>query len=276
MHHHNHEHNHEYNNEHEQEPSVTHTHHLASKILTIRPSSGLSGDMLLAGLIAIADVNQEQLDLLIQCVGVPALEGCLHLEKRAVNQVQGVGCRIILPHEHAHRTLTDIVSLIEDSKLTSRAKTLATGAFQLLAEAEGAVHNKPVNQVHFHEVGALDSILDICLVCALFDKLNPAQVVCGALPITDGGVYCAHGWLPSPAPAVLRLLHGVPIRPFPTQPDGQGETVTPTAIALLKSLEVSFGVWPEMIVEHSVIAYGTRVFANAPNGAIFAYGAQHK
>ncbi len=138
----------------------------------------------------------------------------------------------------------------------------------MLAVAEGAVHGRTPDQVHFHEVGALDSILDICMSCELFHRLSPSRFVVSPLPMADGFVHCAHGIIPVPAPAVLELMDGIPVRPFP----GQGETVTPTAMALLRALNAEFGPWPAMTVEKKAIIYGSRVFEDAPNGAIFACG----
>ncbi len=152
--------------------------------------------------------------------------------------------------------------------MTPAAAGLAGEAFALLAAAEGRVHGLAPEKVCFHEVGALDSILDICLSCVLFDRLSPSRFVCSPLPLADGGVCCAHGWLPVPAPAVFDLLEGMPVCGFP----GRGETVTPTAIALLRALGASFGPWPEMLVERRALVYGSRVFENAPNGTLFAFG----
>ena len=104
--------------------------------------------------------------------------------------------------------------------------------------------------------------------CELFCLLAPSRFVVSPLPMADGFVRCAHGIIPVPAPAVLELMDGVPVRPFP----GQGETVTPTAMALLKALPAEFGPWPAMRVEKKALVYGTRVFEDAPNGALFAYG----
>ena len=150
---------------------------------------------------------------------------------------------------------------------------MATRAtLSLLAKAEAAVHGKAPEDVHFHEVGALDSILDICMACELFAMLAPEHFVVSPLPVADGHVHCAHGIIPVPAPAVLELMEGVPVRPFPAQ----GETVTPTAMALLKALGATFGPWPAMRVEKRALAYGTKVFEGAPNGALFAFGpAEH-
>ena len=245
-----------------------HGHRSMERVVTVRAVSGLSGDMLLTGLASLAGVGADELDALTATIGLPALQGCVRLEARSVHAIGGWGCRIDLPHEHAHRTLADILQLLEQSALTERAKALSVATFTLLAEAEGKVHQRPVEQVHFHEVGALDSILDICMVCALFERLNPDLFVCSPLPMGDGGVQCAHGWIPTPAPAVLELLEGIAVCGFA----GRGETVTPTAVALLRTLGAQFGPWPAMVVERRALVYGDRVFENAPNGAVFAMG----
>lgn len=239
-----------------------------SLVLTVRATSGLSGDMMLAGLALMAGCTGADLEALVALVGCTPLHGCVTVEPRVVNHVAGWGCRVDLPHEHAHRTMQDIEAIIGTSSMPARAKELTLGAFTLLAEAEGAVHGKPAQEVTFHEVGALDSILDICLVCLLFHKLGEPRFVCSPLPLADGQVWCAHGCLPVPAPAVLRLLEGVPVCAFA----GKGETVTPTAIALLKALGAEFGGWPAMRVERTALVYGSRVFENAPNGVVWAVG----
>jgi uncharacterized protein (DUF111 family) len=240
----------------------------AASCLTVRAVSGLSGDMMLAGLALMNGAAPEDLDALTAELGMDTLAGACALERRSVNRIAGWGCRITLPHEHSHRNLRDIAELIEKSAMAPRAASLALATFSLLAEAEGEVHGIPPHEVVFHEVGALDSILDICLTCSLFVRLAPSRFVCSPLPLADGGVRCAHGWLPTPAPAVLELLRDVPVRAF----SGAGETVTPTAIALLKGLGARFGPWPSMRIERRALVYGSREFADAPNGAIWAFG----
>ena len=237
-------------------------------VITVRAASGLSGDMMLSGLAGLAGLDDETLDKLVEELGIPALHGCLRVRPRSVNHIAGRGCEITLPHEHAHRTFADIAALIAQSAMPQDAKELSVKAFAILAEAEAAVHGKARDDVTFHEVGALDSILDICLVCRIADLLRPAHFVCSPLPLADGAIACAHGIVPSPAPAVLRLLEGIPVCGF----RGCGETVTPTALALLKALGAAFGGWPDMAVEKTVISYGSKVFENAPNGALWALG----
>lgn len=271
-HHEHHEHTHEHVHEHGHYGHThEHTHHSPKqheKILCIRPQSGLSGDMLLCGLASLLELSQEQINAHLKSLNLPGLENCLSIQNHFVGGIQGKNAVVTLPHEHSHRTLTDILDIIKKSSMQENAKELARAAFTLLAEAEANVHGKEAKDVTFHEVGALDSILDICLACAFFAELNPDVFICGPLPLADGSIYCAHGIIPSPAPAVLSLLNNVAVCSFA----GSGETVTPTAIALLKTLQARFGKWAAMNVEKNVLVYGSKVFENAPNGSIFALG----
>ncbi len=270
---HEHEHCRTHKHEHEQASGHTHSHGRAKpeagSVLTIRAHSGLSGDMFLAGLLCMTEISAEETESLLASV-MPELAGSLRLVRRQVNHIAGWHAEVSLPRQHAHRTLADITGLIAQSGMSDPAKRLSTETFALLARAEAAVHEKRPEEVHFHEVGALDSILDICVSCELFVRLNPSRLVVSPLPVADGNVRCAHGVIPVPAPAVLELLEGVPVRPFP----GQGETITPTAMALLRALHAEFGPWPAMRVERRALVYGTHVFPGAPNGTVFAWGAE--
>lgn len=223
--------------------------------------------MFLAGLLRMTELDEAETDRLLASV-LPELAGAVRLTRRQVNRIGGWFAEVSLPHQHEHRTLEDILGIIAGSGMDDEPKRLASDTFTLLAKAEAAVHGMKPEAVHFHEVGALDSILDICMACVLFTRISPARFVVSPLPIADGEVVCAHGVIPVPAPAVLELLEGIPVRPF----SGEGETVTPTAIALLRSLGAMFGPWPAMLVEKQALVYGSRVFANAPNGTIFACG----
>jgi hypothetical protein len=236
--------------------------------LVIRPSSGLGGDMMVTGLARMAGIEQVELQALVASIGLPELEGCVVLEQRQIQSVNGWTASVTLPSEHAHRTLADILGIVGRSGMEADAKHLAEKVFSLLAEAEGKVHGIAADAVTFHEVGALDSILDICLACILFDRLDPTLLVCGPLPLCDGTVHCSHGAVQTPAPAVLELLGDIPIVGIPSC----GETVTPTAVALLKGLGAQFGPWPGMIVRRAALVYGTRVLPGVPNGAIFSWG----
>lgn len=239
-----------------------------AKLLVIRPHSGLAGDILVAGLAALAGLEQAGLEQYLADLNLRHLAEGIKLVDRQVNQVGGVGLEVKLPKEHKARHLPDITELFERSSLNPSAVSLALRTFNLLAEAEGAVHGLPWGEVHFHEVGALDSIIDIGLAAALYTDLAPDHFICGPLPVADGVIKCEHGCLPSPAPAVMHLLTGVPVVPFA----GQGETVTPTALAFLLAAGARFGPWPPLIIEAQTLAYGTRYFPQIPNGALFVWG----
>jgi len=236
--------------------------------LVIRPQSGLAGDMLAAGLLGLAGTAPAELPDLLAVLNLGHLAGPVALVEKMVNQIAGLSLKADLPEEHEHRNLKDIEAFLDATSLGERARALALRTFRLLAEAEGAVHGLKPEEIHFHEVGALDSLLDIGLAALLLDRLAPGRLICGPLPLRDGTIQCRHGLLPAPAPAVLKMLPGVAV----TALAGSGETVTPTALAFLKSADAEFGPWPDMIVERQALAYGTKVFEDVPNGAIFAQG----
>jgi uncharacterized protein (DUF111 family) len=238
------------------------------KALVLRPNSGVSGDILAAGLLRMADFRQKDINEALRSLGLPELAGKVRSVEREVSGISGRALEIDLPKERRHRSFADITDFFSRTTVTARARELALESFRILAEAEAAVHGKPASEVHFHEVGALDSILDAGLCSILFDLLDPDVLVCGPLPVCDGTIVCAHGTLNSPAPAVLRLLEGVPVRGL----DTTGETVTPTGISLLKAFGAVFGPWPDMTVDAQAICYGQRILAGVPNGALMAYG----
>lgn len=255
------------------------TREASKSLLTIRSYTGLSGDMLCCGLGCLwleaqnldpaSKAANEALNELAGKI-MPDLAGSAAIERRLVGGIGGYALRVALPHVHEHRAPGDIYQIIGQSGMADAARELARKCFALLAECEAAVHAKSVDEVHFHEVGALDSILDICLACELYEKLGLPEIITSPLPIADGSIACAHGVLPAPAPAVLALLPGMRVRPFALE--NAGELVTPTAIALLRALGAAFGPWPEIGVACTALVYGSREFAGVPNGVIFALG----
>jgi uncharacterized protein (DUF111 family) len=257
-----HGHDHENDHDHDHAPCQN------RRVLVLRPHSGVSGDIMVTGLAQVSGLGQKDLDGLLADLGLGALRGRVFLEPRALGGITGFGLRVELEPEREHRTLNDIKDFLNKANLTDRARALALSTFAILAQAEGRVHGLPPDQVHFHEVGAIDSLLDIGLAAAIFDRLNPDLFVCGPLPICDGTIECAHGLLPSPAPAVSILLEGVMVRGI----NSVGETVTPTGLALLKSFGAKFGPWPLLTVERQALVFGTRVLPNVANGALFALG----
>lgn len=252
----------------------------ASLRLTIRSHTGISGDILLTGLatLALAAANiplagaeaDQWLDSL--CLKImPQLSGCAKIRPHLHGGICGWRLEVDLPCEHSHRGLHDIEGIIANSGLAETARARAAACFGLLAECEAAAHHIGPEQVHFHEVGALDSILDICATTEIYALLGEPPLVCSPLPVADGEIKCCHGLLPAPAPATLRLLKGIPV--MPCGGDAQaGELLTPTGLALLHALGASFGPWPAFIVQETSLVYGQREFKGMANGVIFALG----
>ena len=153
-------------------------------------------------------------------------------------------------HSHTHQAPGEIMRLLESLSLAPAALHDAQEVYRLLAEAEAGVHGVPVDQVHFHEVGALDAVADIAAVCCLMDILQPEQVIVSPVTTGYGMVRCAHGLIPVPAPAAAKLLEGIPV----ISGSQEGELCTPTGAALLRYYADSFGRMPVMRTEK--IGYG--------------------
>ncbi len=169
--------------------------------------------------------------------------------------------RVETTDEHKHRHLSDIKEIIENSGVAESAKTLAVKIFTRLAEAEARVHNEPVDHVHFHEVGALDAIVDIVGAAICFDLLKIERFVCSPLHVGSGMIQMAHGRFPVPPPAVAELLAGVPF--YST--DIQGELLTPTGAAIITTVCREFGPIPRMTTDVTGYGAGTRQYENFPN-----------
>jgi len=164
-------------------------------------------------------------------------------------------------HSHPHRTLAEIARLIEGSALSPAAQARAKGLFGRLAEAEAAVHGTSPDKVHLHEVGALDSIIDIVGTVYGLEALGIEQVVASPLNVGSGTIQCEHGVYPVPGPATIRLLEGVPIYAGP-----QGaELVTPTGALLVTGYADRFGPLPPMRVRRVGYGAGGREFPDVPN-----------
>ncbi|KUO70777.1 MAG: hypothetical protein APF77_07630 [Clostridia bacterium BRH_c25] len=152
--------------------------------------------------------------------------------------------------EHVHRNVGDIEEIISHSGLNERVRKLSTDMFRLVAEAESKIHGKPVEEVHFHEVGAIDSIVDIIGTAICIDNLDVERIVFSSLPLSRGFVKCQHGMFPLPAPATLEILKDVPVY----YTDINFELVTPTGAAIAKGLADEFGMVGELEVDR--IGYG--------------------
>ena len=164
-------------------------------------------------------------------------------------------------HPHEHRGLNEILEIINRSDLTDRAKSLAIKMFDIVAQAEAKCHRIPVNEVHFHEVGAVDSIVDIVAVAVLIDQLDIGHVITGRVNEGTGSVKCQHGIIPVPSPATAQIAstHGIPLNIT----DAKGEMVTPTGAAILACLTDEFGAPDDMIIEKMGIGAGTKDFDRA-------------
>jgi uncharacterized protein (TIGR00299 family) protein len=198
---------------------VTHIH--------FQPIGGAAGDMTLATLIA-AGAPQSEVTRSLHGLGVPF---DLTAERVEVNGVAALRASVRFPDERLHRTYGDVRALIEGANLPERASLRALDAFRRLAVAEGAVHDKDPEAVTFHEVGAVDSIVDVVGSCVALDLLDADSVSCGPLPMGIGVVEAAHGPLPVPGPATLKILEGSCVR----WTDEPRETTTPTGAALMAS-----------------------------------------
>jgi uncharacterized protein (TIGR00299 family) protein len=165
-------------------------------------------------------------------------------------------------HSHAHgRSLSAIRRLIHDAALAGPVKQTAIRAFELLGHAEAKVHNVPVEEIHFHEVGAVDAIVDIVAASAGIHSLNVAAWHCSPINVGGGTVMCAHGTFPVPAPATADLLRGLPTYSAHVEQ----ELVTPTGAALLRAINPEFGPQPAMRVERIGYGAGTRNSKDFPN-----------
>ena len=209
--------------------------------------SGISGDMTLGALVD-AGCPVEVLRGKLQVLRVPGWE--LSAEKVWKNGMAATHVRVKTEDTQTHRSLTTIRGILDCSKLDSRVKERASAIFTKLGEAEAAVHDVPIEKIHFHEVGAVDAIVDIVGACIGFEEMGFEKFACSPLNVGGGTAKMAHGTLPVPAPATARLLMGKP-----TYSSGvQKELVTPTGAAIVATLCESFGPQPAMKV--SAIGYG--------------------
>lgn len=233
--------------------------------------AGISGDMNLAALVALgADSKKLETELR----KLPYTDWSLSFEPDSRKGINGLRCLVQIDadihshsheeedtHAHTHRSFWEIKEAIEASSLKASVKADALNCFQVLAEAEGAVHGVPPEAVHFHEVGALDSIIDIVGAAICWDLLQVDQVVCATLEVGGGTVKCAHGIMPVPAPATARLLNGIPF----SSGASDNETTTPTGAALLVGKSCLFKKSLQGTQLKTAIAIGQRDDTKLPN-----------
>lgn len=228
------------------------------RVAILDPFSGIAGDMLLGALVQVG-LDPEWLRALPNALGIEQIG----VEIREVIRGEIVCQKVdfdIPPQPHG-RHIDEIRSLVAKSGAPARVRELADRAFTAIATAEGEIHGLPPEKVHLHEVGAVDAILDVVGTIWGFEMLGVERIYCGPIALGDGTVKAAHGMLPVPAPATLKLLEGHPVRPGP---EGSGELVTPTGAALVRVL--SSGPSPtEFVPRRSGFGAGTKDFRGRAN-----------
>jgi uncharacterized protein (TIGR00299 family) protein len=229
------------------------------KILYLEPVGGIAGDMFLAAGVDLG-VSPEAIAQALSGLKVPGWK--LAVSRAVRHAISGTHLDVVVDEReaHPHRAYTDIRRLIEDAEtLSPKAKARALEVFRAIGEVEAKVHGVSLDEIHFHEVGAVDSIVDICGAAVVLELLGDPEVYAAPPPLGSGTIRVAHGNMPIPVPATLELLKDVPVR-F----EGVGELTTPTGAALLKVL-TRIGQPPDFIVERVGYGVGTKDFKDRPN-----------
>lgn len=221
--------------------------------------SGISGDMTIGALL---DAGGDWDTLLHELQKLPvASEYSLKKEKVVKNGLSGTKFFVEYEESKSHRHYSDIANMIQVSELSFLTKETSLKIFQHIARAEAEIHHVPLEKVHFHEVGAIDSIIDIVGTAILLENLGVDQVESSYVPTGSGKMRMGHGLYPIPAPATLEILKGVPLE----QTDVNGELTTPTGAAIIKALATDFGTMPSMTVQTVGYGAGEKSFSDRPN-----------
>lgn len=211
--------------------------------------SGISGDMFLG---AMLDLGLSEEEFLNELNKLPLPNYEVEIKKALKGGITGTDVNIKAHEHHPHRGLKQIYEIIDGSKIKPEVKQISKEAFYKLAVVEGGIHGKPPEEIHFHEVGAVDSIVDIVGACILMDMLKPCRVYASSINVGFGTVKCAHGVMPVPAPATMELLKGVPVY----SGDEPGEFTTPTGALLLSMFVDKYGSMPSGIPEKAGYGLG--------------------
>src|SRR5207249_7141840 len=236
---------------HRNDPSLT-------MIAYLDCAAGISGDMLLGALIDVGWPEESLRDVVARL-----RIGEVQLVTERVNKhgISATQVNVISSPQQPHRGFNDLVSIILQADFPAAIEERAIAAVTLLAEAESTVHNLPVEKIHFHEVGAVDTIVDIVGALVGMQGLNVSEIYSSAMPWSRGTVKTEHGVLPVPPPAVAMLLRDVPVIGI----DIDGETVTPTGATLARTLARQFGQMPAMTVSRIGYGAGQRDWPDRPN-----------
>ena len=235
--------------------------------------SGISGDMSVAALLDLG-ADKEKLDKALSSMKLDN-EFNYIISKKMVNAIKATDFDVILPkhhhdkessshinghHHHKHRNLDDIYKIINKVDTNENAKNLSCKIFKIVAEAEAKVHDKEIKDVHFHEVGAIDSIVDIVSFAVLFDDLKPEKVYFSTLTDGEGFVMCQHGKIPVPVPAVCEIVskYNIPLNIT----NNDGEMVTPTGAAIAAALYTGEKLPQTFVIEKVGYGAGKRQYEN--------------
>jgi pyridinium-3,5-bisthiocarboxylic acid mononucleotide nickel chelatase len=225
--------------------------------LIFDPFAGISGDMIVGALLDLG-LSGDWLRDFVASLGIP---GEVVIERVDRSGIACTHVRFDVPDQPAHRHLPDVLGIVEASGAADAVRAGATAVFQRLAEAEAAVHGVPVERVHFHEVGALDAILDVLCSMAGVHELGFEHFFTRPVAVGSGTVEMAHGSFPLPAPATARLLEGLPVR----ETGYPEECTTPTGVAILATLTGGARVPAEVVYGRSGFGAGTRDPRGRPN-----------
>lgn len=229
-------------------------------ILYLDCYAGISGDMTVAALLDLG-VPLEHLRAELAKLGLPAGSFEISTNKTERQHVAALKFNVAVHDHHTHRHYADIDAMISESTISATVKESARRIFRRLAEAEAKVHGVVVEEVHFHEVGAVDSIVDIVGTAICLEYLGVDRIHVSALPLGSGFVETAHGRLPVPAPATAELIKGLPLH----GECGPGERVTPTGAAIVAAVAAGFVTQPAMLLEKTGCGAGEKDFGDCPN-----------
>jgi len=219
--------------------------------------SGIAGDMILGALL---DLGLNETVLKKELKKLPLTGYDIIIKKVELNHISATDVTIVVTKDQHHRSLSDINDILNRSSLKPQVKKLSQNIFYNLGKAEARIHNVDIEEVHFHEVGAVDSIVDIVGSVIGVTLLGIDTIICSPLPLGHGFVSCEHGLLPLPAPATVELLKGIPVYTV----ERYQETVTPTGAAVMTTLASRFGEMPSMKITH--IGYGSgKIPSNYPS-----------
>jgi hypothetical protein len=219
---------------------------------------GVSGDMFVAALL---DLGLPLDRLRAELKKIPTLRFDIRSRKKIIHSLRASQFQVICPKHEAPRSWKQIRGLIKRSQLDPAVKSTSSEIFAVLAAAEAKIHGVPIDQVHFHEVGATDSVVDIVAAAVGIRELAIEAFYFSVIPLGHGMISSAHGLLPAPGPATLELLRGLPV----VRSDADSETVTPTGAAIVRTLGKQFARPPAMTIEKIGYGAGKREFAERPN-----------